>query len=664
MVLFNVYAFKCLLFKAAFMVTLEPIKGIKMKLFAFRLIRNACIPLLAILTLNSQQLIAQTVEDKLAKEQAAATTHSIYLTMRDGIRIAVDIHLPKSYRKGDKLPALLYQTIYQRSHRIPKTKNPSVSNSDDWKIGPKLDHKPSRPFEFLALKNGYVIIKTDVRGTGASFGHRNSPLPPKEIQDSYDIIEWITKQPWSNGKVGAYGVSYTGMTAGMAATVQHSALKAIVLGWSGIYDEYKNAMQPYGLVQPGVLCQWSDYLANLWNNNSDATGQGIMPVDTDSLALLLKQAIKEHQRNETVCELLSPVVYSDDKIGKDKLDLWSFSQRAFKKEIEASGVAMLSLASWYDTGAVDSHFVRLRDFSNEQKIFLTGGQHGGRSHASPYIVRDKVVAPIPSGEVTWGKAITFFDHFLKGIENDYINWPKVTYWNLGEEKFHSSDVWPIKGSEYHRFYFDRHSSLSTNQPTYEAQADHYRINFEASTGNRSRWWSGMGYPMLNLYARQEEDKKLLTYTSHPLTEDMQITGWPIVSLAVSSTHSDGAFIAYLEDVDENGNSVYVNEGGLRAVHRKIKQNPVKGLEQLPYHSFKKEDAEPLIINNLTEIKFEMIPTSVKILKGHRIRIAISGADKDNFERVPTTGQPTIKVYRGGINPSYIDFPILINIEDN
>jgi len=614
--------------------------------------------LLILLVLNTQFSMAQNLDEKLAKEQLAASSFSLYLTMRDGVRIAADVHLPKSYKKGDKLPVLLYQTIYQRSHRIPVVKNPDIAKASDWKAGPKLDHKPGRPIEFQALANSYVIIKTDVRGTGASFGYRNSPLPPEEVQDTYDILDWIIAQPWSNGKVGAYGVSYTGMTAGMAPTVQHPALKAIVLGWAGIYDEYKNAMQPFGFVQPGVLCQWSDLLVALWSNNAKATGQGIMPVNGDENSFLLKQAIKEHERNETVCDLLSPVVYSDDEIGKDKLNVQSFSQRDYKKEIEASGVAILSLASWYDTGAVDAHFVRMRDFANEQKIFLTGAQHGARSHASPYTVSDKVLPPIPSGEVTWGKAITFFDYYLKDIKNDYPSWPKVTYWNLGEEAFKTSDAWPIKDTKNNRFYFDKQQTLASKRPSYLQEKDSYQVDFSASTGKNSRWWTGIGLPMLNLNARQEEDKKLLTYTSEPLTEDMQITGWPVVSLTVSSTHTDGAFIAYLEDIDEQGNSIYVNEGGLRAIHRKVKANPVAGLEHLPYHSFKKEDAQPLVPNQVSEIKFEMIPTSVKIAKGHRIRIAIAGADKDNFVRIPAKGEPTINVYRGGDSPSYVDFPVV------
>lgn len=615
-----------------------------------------------IFPLNAEQAKlsnSSEIDSMITREKAVAFSSSTYIEMRDGIRIAVDIHLPKNYKKGQKIPTLLYQTIYLRSHRTPLHDTPQLSAPPDWKDSPKLDHKPSSPIEFQALANGYAVIKTDVRGTGASFGTRSSPLPPEEIQDNYDILDWIVTQDWSNGNVGTYGISYTGMTSGMAPVVKHPALKASLLGWSGIYDEYKTAMQPYGLVQPGVVCIWSKLLVDLWSNNWQSTGKSPMPVDSDKDGRLLAAAIKEHEKNETVCDFASDIVYSDDRRGSKKLNVQSFSQLPYKKEIEESGVAFLSLASWYDTGASEAQFVRMRHFSNNQKIFLTGGQHGARYYASPYRVDDKPLPPVPSGEVTWGKALQFFDYYLKGIENGYDKLPAITYWNLGEEAFKTSGPWPLPETETLRFYMGEKGTLTKDAPLKETSSDVYKVDYSTTTGLNSRWWTGIGLPMLNLADRREADKKMLTYTSEPLDYDMQITGWPVISLEVASTHEDGAFIAYLEDVDPTGKSTYVNEGGLRALHRKISQNPVNGIP-VPYHSFKQQDSAPLTPGKITNVSFEMIPTSVLIKKGHRIRIAIAGADKDNFQRIPSEGNPVITLHHSRTNISFVDLPILPN----
>jgi hypothetical protein len=53
---------------------------------------------------------------------------------------------------------------------------------------------------------GYAILYADARGTGASYGTRTQPFSVDEINDFGEVVDWVAKQPWSNGKVGALGV--------------------------------------------------------------------------------------------------------------------------------------------------------------------------------------------------------------------------------------------------------------------------------------------------------------------------------------------------------------------------------------------------------------------------------------------------------------------------
>ena len=154
------------------------------------------------------------------------------------------------------------------------------------------------------------------------------------------------------------------------------------------------------------------------------------------------------------------------------------------------------------------------------------------------------------------------------------------------------------------------------------------------------------------------DARMLTYTSAPAPRNLQITGSPVVSLYVSSTESDGAFLVYLEDVSPDGKSTYITEGGLRAIDRKISTNP--DVPQLtPYHSFAMADAMPLAPGQLAHLSFELLPTSVLIRKGHRIRVAIAGADRDNLERIPADGTPTMTIARDRVHSSYISIPFIV-----
>lgn len=87
------------------------------------------------------------------------------------------------------------------------------------------------------------------------------------------------------------------------------------------------------------------------------------------------------------------------------------------------------------------------------------------------------------------------------------------------------------------------------------------------------------------------DARMLTYITPPLDADMHMAGSPTIDLMVSSTHTDGVVIVYLEDVDEKGRSRYVTEGGMRLIHRKLSQDSLLGIS--PYASFARRDAAPM-----------------------------------------------------------------------
>jgi putative CocE/NonD family hydrolase len=193
-----------------------------------------------------------------------------------------------------------------------------------------------------------------------------------------------------------------------------------------------------------------------------------------------------------------------------------------------------------------------------------------------------------------------------------------------------------------------------NAPSGKADEDRYPINFEATTGLKNRWHTQVGGDVV--YGdRAEEDKKLLTYTSAPLEADVEITGHPIVTFFVTSTHTDGAFFVYLEDVDENGKVTYLTEGELRALHRRVsnEQSPTK--LPVPYHTFLKKDAMPLVPGQVAELKIGLQPISALVKKGHRLRVAIASHDKDTFIRIPADGTPVIAVKRG---LSMIELPVI------
>ena len=552
--------------------------------------------------------------------------------MEDGVKLAADVFLPASYEQGE-LPVLIQFERYWRSSITKKDEEPTL-------------YGLSKYFS----DNGYIIVVVDTRGSGASFGTRLSEYSPQEVNDAGQVLDWVVDQPWSNGNIGSFGTSYTGTTAELLCATKHSSLKAVIPGWSD-FDIYRSPVRPYGMLASKFIKKWGTYVKLLDRNRSLVLKSSVHPVNEDSL----KVAIKEHKENLNVYRSTKESEFRNSDMGV--YDYEECSVVHWKKEIEASKVPMLVLASWMDAGTVEGTIQRLEHFSNPQKVILMATSHGGWSNASPFSVEDSAKYPNPLKQYQNNLQLEFFDHYVKGSDNGVDEWPLIRYFNMGQEVYQKSDTWPIPGTDTTNFYFQEEGGLSSEKPNSETGTDQYKVDFGVYTSKLNRWTTQMGKPVLNLNDRDEMDERMLVYTSQPVTNDVQITGTPTVTIQLSSTHEDGAVFVYLEDVDENGNSTYITEGGLRLVHRKIAEQTD---EQFNLHSFNKEDASPMIPGKTEIITFKLWPTSVLIKKGHSIRVAIAGADKSTFDRIPKTGTPTYTIQRNASSSSFISLPIVVS----
>src|SRR5215813_5500757 len=542
---------------------------------------------------------------------------SIYLTMRDGVKIAVDVVLPKALPANEKLPALMNMTRYWRS---------------------RAGDQPGTFFP----SHGYAHVLVDARGTGASFGIWRAPFSQDEIKDYGEVANWIVKQPWSNGNVGAYGNSYGGNTALWLATTMNAAVKAVIPRHFE-FDEFSETPYPGGVFSDWMIKTWSE------GNRQLDTNPGVKLIDEDRDQEQYREATKQRSQNIDVYAAALKTTFRDDREFGVSID--DVSLHSYIPQIEKSGVAINSWGGWYDAGTADAVIRSFLSLSNYQRAIVGPWNHGGTQNASPFQTAE-------SKRVMQGyEWLRFFDHYLKGIDTGLDSEKLFYYFTVGEERWKTTKVWPIAGTRMVRWYLDEGNTLSKNPPIAASGADTYTINFDATTGDKNRWHTQVGgqvvYP-----DRAEEDKKLLTFTSAPFDSDTEVTGYPVIDLLVTSTASDGAFLVYLEDFDEKGVVTYLTEGALRALHRKISTETPPYKLLVPYHSFKQKDAMPLVPGQIAELKFGLQPTSVLIKKGHRLRIAIAGADKNTFARIPAQGTPTISVARNNKNPSCIEWPLI------
>lgn len=200
--------------------------------------------------------------------------------------------------------------------------------------------------------------------------------------------------------------------------------------------------------------------------------------------------------------------------------------------------------------------------------------------------------------------------------------------------------------------------LSFAPPQENSGEDEYLVDFEATTGTTNRWQTQQNGDDVVYADRAAADERLLTYTSEPLEEDLEVTGTPVARFHVRSTTEDGAFFVYLEDVDPEGRVLYITEGELRALHRKVSSETPPYVFFGPYHSFLAKDASPMKPGEVALIEIGMNPTSTLFRRGHRIRLAIGGADKHTFIRIPDGETPRWTIERNRSRPSELDLPVI------
>lgn len=588
---------------------------------------------------------------------AGTVTESVYISMRDGVELAAEIVLPKDLPNDQKMPTLLTQTRYWRAMELRRPFS--------WFLQPEMLNPDFRDFLPFFANHGYAQIIVDVRGTGASTGIWEYPWDENSFKDAYEIVDWIISQPWSNGAVGAHGISYLGTTAELLAACKHPAVKA-VLPMFNHPDAYTQIAFPGGIFNYRFVETWGRFDRDLDSNQTPREFgwlgklfvRGVKPVDADQDRQKLAHAVRDHGQNGDSLSLAQALTFRDEPHPDIGICADDLAVHKYREEIENSNAVSCGWGSWMDAGTADAVLQRFQTYRNNVRGVIGAWEHGGRFNASPY---DRTTRPpVPDSYGQWREMLRFFDDYLKRGETVPRFMKELYYYVMGAEEWRLTHQWPPEGITYERWYFAGGNSLTLAIPPEGSGEEKYPVDFEASTGVLNRWWEmgGVENKTVSYPNRKSADKKLLTFTGAPLQEDIEITGHPIVSLYITSTSTDGAFLVYLEDVDPQGSVTYITEGQLRALHRNVSEQKAPVVTAGPYHTYCQADAKEIVPEKTTELIFSLLPTSTLIRKGHRIRIAIAGHDAGTFARIPATGQPVITVAYNRTYASSIDLPVL------
>jgi predicted acyl esterase len=498
--------------------------------------------------------------DQLPEGLPMPEARTYMVPMRDGVKLATDVVLPKG-KPDAKYPAILVRTPYSRRGNIAALAGNAVS------------------------KVGFAAVLQDLRGR---FDSEGEDFPVHlgcawgKIQDGYDTIEWIAKQPWSDGRVGTVGPSAMGATQNLTLPTRppHLTCAFVIVAWADVYK--------HGAYWGGVP---SKALAEGWIRDNRFDRRNL-------------DAFKAHPNYDEVWQT------------------WNT-----EKQAPRVNVPVMYFGGWYDhftQGTIDS-FIATRTHGGPGakdtcRLVMGPWTHTGLPKGLDYP---------PNAEPKYElEGITWFMRHLKGADPlGAAKQKPVRYYVMGASGEHDApghawrwaEDWPVP-SENVCCYLRKGGLLSTDRPA-EAEAS---ATYEYDPKNPV---PSIGGGVLTVSAGIQDQrpvegrKDVILFTTPVLNEPVEATGRIRVKLWASSSCKDTDFTAKLTDVYPDGRSLLVLDGIIRAAYRDSLTEP--------------RLMEP---GKVYPMEIDLWSTSIIFNKGHRIRLAISSSNDPRFEPNKNTGK--------------------------
>ena len=552
--------------------------------------------------------------------------------MRDKIELTVDIFRPQT---EGKYPAILQITPYNKNGQAARAR------------------------KFAA--HGYVVINADSRGRFDSGGEWD-PFTAKHKTDGYDLVQWIAEQPWCNGSVGMYGLSYMGWTQWWTASQSPPALKAIVPEVAPP-DHLLNC--PY---QNGIFVCWMmDWAGSMSGRRPHSAGPG----SYGGFAVNREKAYQLPYGDFDKTRNYLPTDWWEKWIDQNTASGEYWQKIAYQTPQGYAGVKVPSLAisGWFDANfcGTPSNYLGMKYFggtatARRPRMVIGPWQH--------IINRHRNAAGVDFGDqaiINWdGYILRWFDHHLRGVNNGVEKDPPVHLFVMGRNEWRTATDWPLPETEFTKFYLHSEGkanstrgdgSLNRKMPG-EEPVDRYLYDPKDPTPSAGFTNGHIDGPrdISNSAGRND----VLVYETPPLTEAVELIG-PIQAVLFAATdRPDTDWMLRLSDVLPSGEARFLAEGVMRARHRDPDNNGAFNANALS----ELKPNEPMRY----EIDFWR-PTGNLFAEGHRIRVEISSSyfpyylrnpngANDNLGRATEFHQARQTIYHDATHPSHLVLPII------
>ena len=524
--------------------------------------------------------------------QTVVVTNNVAVPMRDGVILRADLFQPSA---GGPFPVLVYRTPYGK--------------------------KETRTVRH-AVERGYAVLVEDVRGRYVSDGEFNPYA--QEPDDGYDTIEWAARQPWSNGAVGMFGLSYPGAVQWLAAIESPPHLKAIVPAMT--FSTPQNFFYAGGTWD----MSWLDWI---WLNIAPDTRRRKHlsgPTTHDSAVATWSGLAAKADREvplDSVAELRDIAPYYYEWLRHPPEDRW-WNWAELRDKYPRVHVAVLNLSAWYDDNygpeGATTNFAGLiasRAGARDPRTHLLLGPwtHGGQEDTTSGDRTFPASSTIDYDDVV----LRWLDRYVRGIDNGVDREPRVRYYLMGANVWRTADQWP-PASRAVTYYLAAASGLTVDSAAardstvFVSDPNDPVVNPYASSG---------GHDYQALGARPD----VLTFETAPLDRDVEVTGPIHATIYLTCDCRDTDVWVRLLDVQRDGRAFNLMNPGLD-VQRVSYRDTTRGRQLLTP-------------GQVYEVHLDNLITSNRFARGDRISVQISTTFFPNFSRNPQTGESEVSSAR-------------------
>ena len=514
-----------------------------------RIRKRAWAMLFLLLTVAGRQALTARRED---------TVHTFgYIPMKDGAQISYTLYRPSAQ---GPFPTLLIYNMYDASAVAPNWNQTVSTEVSDY------------------LEEGFAVMGANVRGSACSSGNFD-PLDAEQVgRDGAEVVEWIARQPWSDGGVGMFGHSGSGITQFYVAARNPAPLKAVIPG-AAPADLYRDIGYPGGLFNYTFMYQWAERAQP--TQAAHAARVHIESGDRDCA-----QRLGSQQPNTTFKELRNRPLDDD----------W-YARHSVYSVASRIKVPAFVVFGWQDQSVL-STAVRVFDQLQGPKRMLLAEEGHNFYIRSLEVRREK---------------IRFFNRWLKGEARGDADGKQITIWLRMRGSIESIpdrvlqvDRIPTTDTRWTELFLAPGNSLQPERAAEGASATYLYPSGSAFV------YGGDRYPHTPF------EPGGLTFRTKPFQHETLLLGPTVVKLYLASTQDDTSLLIVLNEVDPSGGRRYLQRGYLKASMRELDTQASR--PGSPVYRFTK--SLPLRPGEVTALEIELHPTGSIIEAGHALELLV------------------------------------------